>query len=103
VDWFRFGLVTQRTRTYESERDIQRGILAGFSWKRVDRTTYVLDPDDDPAWVVAVGFSFCFASEHSLPWCALAGTLLKIVRQQRMNINPQVSVEDTIWAMRPTR
>jgi len=59
VDWFRFGLVTQRTRLYKSDRDIQRGVLAGFSWKRLDLTTYVLNPDESKlTWVVAVGFSF---------------------------------------------
>ena len=31
VEWFRFGLVAQRTRAYESDRDIQRGFLVGFS------------------------------------------------------------------------
>ena len=34
VEWFRFGLVTQRTRVYETDRDIQRGPLAGFSSRR---------------------------------------------------------------------
>jgi hypothetical protein len=58
VDWFRFGLVTQRTRAYQTERDIQRGLLAGFSFKRVDLTTYVFNPDDKPTWVVAVSFGF---------------------------------------------
>jgi hypothetical protein len=45
-DWFRFGLVTQRTRAYQSDRDIQRGILAGFSYKRLDLTTCVFNPDE---------------------------------------------------------
>jgi len=59
VDWFRFGMVTQRTRVYESDRDIQRGPLAGFSFKRFDLTAYVLNPDDSkPTVVVAVGVSF---------------------------------------------
>jgi len=59
VEWFRFGLVTQRTRVYETDRDIQRGLLAGFSYKMVDLTTYVFNLDDSkPTWVVAVGVSF---------------------------------------------
>jgi hypothetical protein len=59
VEWFRFGLVTQRTRTYETDRDIQRGVLAGFSCKKVDLTTYVFNPDESrPTVVVAVGVSF---------------------------------------------
>jgi hypothetical protein len=39
VDWFRFGFVTQRTRAYKSDVDIQRGFLVGFSYKKVDLTT----------------------------------------------------------------
>lgn len=58
VDWFRFGLVTQRTRVYETDRDIQRGLLVGFSFKRVDLTAYVFNPDDKPTWVFAIAFGF---------------------------------------------
>jgi hypothetical protein len=59
VDWFRFGLVTQRTRTYDSDRDIQRGLLVGFSWEQVDLCAYVLNPDDDkPVFVISAGLSF---------------------------------------------
>jgi len=59
VEWFRFGLVTQRTRVYESDRDIQRGVLVGCSWKNIDVTAYVLDPDTDkPTFVFAVGLNF---------------------------------------------
>ena len=59
VDWFRFGLVTQRTRAYESDRDIQRGALAGLTYKNVDLSAYFFNPDDDkPTFVIAVGLSF---------------------------------------------
>ena len=47
VEWFRFGMVTQRTRLYKTDRDIQRGVLAGFSFKKVSLTGYVLNPDED--------------------------------------------------------
>lgn len=58
-DWLRLGLVAQRTQVYETDRDIQRGVLVGCSFKRVDLATYVFDPDEShPAVVVAVGFSF---------------------------------------------
>ena len=30
VEWFRFGLVTQRTRVYKTDRDIQRGAARGL-------------------------------------------------------------------------
>ena len=59
VDWFRFGLVTQRTRVYQTDREVQRGLLAGFSWKKLDLTTYVFNVDESrPTVVVAVAFSF---------------------------------------------
>jgi len=59
VDWFRFGLVTQRTRAYESDRDIQRGLLAGFTYKKVDLSAYYFNPDDDkPTFVIGVGVDF---------------------------------------------
>jgi hypothetical protein len=59
VDWFRCGFVTQRTRVYNTERDVQRGLLVGFSYKSLDATTYVFNPDDDkPVVVISVGASF---------------------------------------------
>jgi hypothetical protein len=59
VDWFRFGLVTQRTRTYHTERDIQRGLLAGISYRRLDFTTYVFNPDEaKPTFVFALALNF---------------------------------------------
>ena len=58
AEWFRFGLVTQRTRVYMTDRDIQRGVLAGLSFKNVDLTGYVLNPDDTPTVVLAVGLTF---------------------------------------------
>jgi hypothetical protein len=59
VDWFRVGLVGQRTRAYQTPVDIQRGILVGFTYKKVDFTTYVFNLDEGkPTWVFAVGVSF---------------------------------------------
>jgi hypothetical protein len=59
ADWFRFGLVTQRTRVYQSDREIQRGLLLGFSVKRVNVTGYAFNPDEDkPRWVFAVEWTF---------------------------------------------
>jgi hypothetical protein len=52
-------MATQRTRVYETDRDIQRGALAGFSFKKVSVTGYVLNPDEDkPTVVPAVGLTF---------------------------------------------
>ena len=59
VDAFRFGLVTQRTRAYQAERDIQRGLLAGVTFEKVSVTGYVFDPDEaDPTFVLTVTLTF---------------------------------------------
>jgi len=59
ADWFRVGLVTERTRAYASDREIQRGLLVGVSYKNFQTTTYVFNPDDSkPIVVFSVAFSF---------------------------------------------
>ena len=59
VEWLRVGMVTQRTRVYEMGRYIQRGVLAGFTYKALDATAYVLDPDrGTPIVVVAAALNF---------------------------------------------
>ena len=59
ADWFRFGLVTQRTRVYKSDREIQRGLMAGFTVRRADFTGYLFSPEEDTArFVFAVAVTF---------------------------------------------
>ena len=59
AEWFRFGMVTQRTRVYKTDRDIQRGVLASFSFEKLSLTGYVFNPDEDkPTFVLAVGLTF---------------------------------------------
>jgi len=59
VEWCRFGLVTQRTRVYKTDREIQRGFLVGGTYKGLDLTAYVFDPDvDEPTVVVAVALNW---------------------------------------------
>ena len=59
VDWLRLGVVTQRTRLYDSERDIQRGLLIGYSGERWDVACHVFDPDDSkPTFVLSFGTGF---------------------------------------------
>jgi hypothetical protein len=59
TDWFRFGIVGQRTRVYESDRDIQRGLLVAFTYKRLDVAGYVFNPDDSsPIVVIALRIDF---------------------------------------------
>jgi hypothetical protein len=59
TEWLRAGMVTQRTRVYETERDIQRGALVGFSYRKVEGTVYFFNPfDEDHFVVVSLGVSF---------------------------------------------
>jgi hypothetical protein len=54
LDWLRFGLVTQRTRAYQADRVVQRGLLVGTSIGRLDVTGYLFNPDDSkPIFVLA--------------------------------------------------
>jgi hypothetical protein len=52
TEWVRFGVVVQRTRVYQTERDIQRGLLLGVTYKRLDVAGYVFNPDDSKPFVV---------------------------------------------------
>jgi len=59
VGWLRLGLVAQRTKVYETGREIQRGVLVGLSCKTVDLTTYVMNPDEgEPTVIVEVDLNF---------------------------------------------
>jgi len=59
TDWLRAGLVTQRTRVYRTERDIQRGPLVGVTFSKVDATFYLFNPGgDDRLAVLSIGVSF---------------------------------------------
>ena len=59
TDWLRAGLVTQRTRVYRTERDIQRGPLVGITFSNVETTFYLFNPDGgDRLAVLSLGVSF---------------------------------------------
>lgn len=59
VDWFHTGLVSQRTRAYQTELDVQRGISLGFSQGNVDFTTYIFNAGwTDPTFVLSLSFAF---------------------------------------------
>ena len=55
---WRVGIVAQRTRVYETDFDIQRGLLLGASFGRLDVTAYVLNPDESPTVVLAAAAGF---------------------------------------------
>jgi hypothetical protein len=59
AEWFRFGLVGQRTKLHGTEFDIQRGFLIGLSHKQVDFTTSVFNLDASRPTVV-LGISLTF-------------------------------------------
>jgi len=59
VDWFRFGLVVQRTKVYQTDLEIQRGLLVGGTYKDWDFTAYLFNPDlDEPTVVLTLVFNF---------------------------------------------
>ncbi|MGH9368271.1 MAG: hypothetical protein ACRD3M_11420 [Thermoanaerobaculia bacterium] len=58
-DWLRVGLVSQRTRVYQTGLDVQRGLLAGFSYRNVELTTYVFNLGwETPTVVCSLAVSF---------------------------------------------
>lgn len=59
VEWFRAGIVIQRTRAYETDFDIQRGLLVGLTFDTVSFTAYVFNPDEsDPTVVLGLSVEF---------------------------------------------
>ena len=59
AEWVFFGLVTQRTRVYDTDRELNRGPVLGVAYKAVSLTTFVINPDDAAATVIVaveVGF-----------------------------------------------
>ena len=59
VDWFGIGLVADRTRVFQSDVDSQRGVLTGFTYKKIDFTAYVFNLDRNRSnWVISLGVRF---------------------------------------------
>jgi hypothetical protein len=59
TDWFRLGLVTERTKVLGNSSDVRRGPLIGFTRKNVDFVTYWLSPgSNEAAFVFAVTIKF---------------------------------------------
>ena len=58
-DWLSVGLVSQRTRVYQTGLDVQRGFFVGFAYKSLSLNVYVFNPGWETPTVVsslAVGF-----------------------------------------------
>ena len=59
VEPLQIGVVLQRTRVYQSDREIQRGLLIGYSYKGASLTAYLFNPDDrKPPVVIGLSVSF---------------------------------------------
>jgi hypothetical protein len=59
ADWFRIGVVVERTQASASDSDVRRGPLIGFKYKDVDLTIYCLSPGSSEAnFVFAVTVNF---------------------------------------------
>ena len=56
VEWLHVGAVAQRTQAIESST--QGGFLVGVSHKKVEFTSYILDPGPKPIVVLEMGVSF---------------------------------------------
>ena len=52
VEWLRLGLVIDRTKAFGSDFDIRRGPLIGFTYRKVDFTTYWLSPGSTNSAIV---------------------------------------------------
>ena len=59
VTWLKVGAVAQRTKSFQTPLDVQRGFLVGFNHKKFEFTTYVFNPGiSGTSVVVEVGASF---------------------------------------------
>jgi len=60
LEWLRFGIVGQRSRAYQSDRDIQRGGFAQLTFGKVTLGVYVFNPDDsaDRFAIFSLGATF---------------------------------------------
>ncbi len=55
----RAGLVVQRTRTFQTDREVQRGLIVGYTWRRAEFTLCLFNPDEDkPTSAFSLGFRF---------------------------------------------
>lgn len=58
TDWLWLGISGQRTRLYQTELDIQRGLLVGAGLKQWEFTTYVYNLGYDPFVLLTLSVSF---------------------------------------------
>ncbi len=59
ADWVNFGVVTQRTRLVDTDREINRGPFLGFSYKTLELTAFAVNVGADDAYLI-VGLEVSF-------------------------------------------
>ena len=52
TDWLWLGISGQRTRLYETDLDIQRGLILGGGWKNLELTTYFYNIGTDDHFIL---------------------------------------------------
>lgn len=55
LEWLRAGIAAQRTRAYETDVDVQRGLLVGLKFGKMTLTTSLFEPGSDDQTVVVTG------------------------------------------------
>jgi hypothetical protein len=59
VKWLTAGYVVQRTRAFQTRLDLQRGVLIGFTAKKLTLTTQIFNiGEEDPTTVLSLGYTF---------------------------------------------
>lgn len=59
IDWLQLGLVAQRTKVYQTDLDVQRGLFAGFTYKVLNVTVYILNLGwEKPIVSISAGLNF---------------------------------------------
>jgi hypothetical protein len=59
LKWLQVGLVSQRTRVYHTSLDVQRGVLVGVTYKKVNFTTNIFNFGwTTPTEVLQLGLNF---------------------------------------------
>lgn len=58
TDWLWLGISGQRTRLYQTDLEIQRGLLIGAGYKSFELNTYVYNIGDDPFVILSVSANF---------------------------------------------
>jgi len=58
VEWIWVGLVGQQTIAYQTESEIQQGLLLGSGFYDIELTAYLFNIDEDPLFVLSVEANF---------------------------------------------